>query len=55
MTATVQVTDTVEETFTFGSDPIYDEDTTLSDNNNCYTLIVTEGGKVWEASLTGIY
>ena len=34
---TAQVTDTVEETFIFGSDPISDEDTTLSDNNNnCY-------------------
>ena len=36
MTATAQVTDTVEETFSFGSDAISDEDTTPSDNNNCY-------------------
>ena len=36
MTATAQVTDTVEETFSFRSDAISDEDTTPSDNNNCY-------------------
>ena len=35
MTATAQVTDTVEETFSFGSDVVSDEDTTPSDNNNC--------------------
>ena len=34
MTATAQITDTVEETFSFGSDAISDEDTTPSDN--CY-------------------
>ena len=32
MTATAQVTDTVEETISFGSHAISDEDTTLSDN-----------------------
>ena len=52
MTATEQVTDTVEETFTFGSDSISDKDTTPSENNNCYFNIVTEDGKVLEASLT---
>ena len=52
MTATVQVTDTVEETFSFGSDAISDEDTTPSDNNNCY---FNSDQKVLEASLTSIY
>ena len=53
MTATAQVTNTVEETFTLGSDPISDEDTTPSDNNNnCY---FNSDRKVLEASLTGIY
>ena len=55
MTATAQVTDTVEETFSFGSDAISDEDTTPSENNSCYFNIVTEDGKVLEDSLTGIY
>ena len=36
MTATTQVTETVEETFSFGSDAISDKDTTPSDNSNCY-------------------
>ena len=52
MTATAQVTDTVEETFSFGSDAISDEDTTPSDNNNCY---FNSDRKVLEASLIGIY
>ena len=52
MTATVQDTDNVEETFSFGSDAIFDKDTTPSDNNNCY---FKSDRKVWEASLTGIY
>ena len=55
MTSTAQVTDTVEETFSFGSDAISEEDTTPSENNNCYFNIVTEDGKVLEDSLTGIY
>ena len=36
MTATAKLTDTVEETFSFGSDAICDEDTTPSENSNCY-------------------
>ena len=36
MTETAQVTDTVEETFSFGSDAVSDEDTTPSDKNNYY-------------------
>ena len=51
MTATAQATDTVEETFSFGSDAISNEDTTPSDNN-CY---LNSDLKVLEAILTGIY
>ena len=44
--------DTVEEALSFGSDAISDEETTPSDNNNCY---FNSDRKVLEASLTGVY
>ena len=51
MTATVQVTDSVAETISFGLHAISDEDTTPSDNNNCY---FNSDRKMLETSLAGI-